>query len=290
MNMKKTMLSIVAVLSLLCGASKSYASTDGTPSTGSFSIVSNSALSAATATGSLAVLSTSGLTGVIVNIGPYQLVAGRDFIVGASTNATAASLAAAINATNAPVTAVNLSGDNTVSLSADNIGAVGNSVSLATSNSLKVSVSGAALSGGVDNAVVSINAVSLVQGRDWFVADVSSNTALALAAGINLNPVLRRLVHAEASGTTVNVRSILTTGTYSLASSAGSALTASQANMSGGSQGLLTSGAVPCNLGRVSSLPTSGYPAGCIAYLLSDPTKIQLSTEAVVGSQSWLAK
>jgi hypothetical protein len=45
-----------------------------------------------------------------------------------------------------------------------------------------------------------------------------------------------------------------------------------------------------CFLGARDSLPTTGYARGCIVYLTSDPTKIYLSTETVVGTQSWLAK
>ena len=41
---------------------------------------------------------------------------------------------------------------------------------------------------------------------------------------------------------------------------------------------------------QVNALPTANYPAGCTAYLVSDPTKLYLSTETVAGAQSWLAK
>ena len=51
-----------------------------------------------------------------------------------------------------------------------------------------------------------------------------------------------------------------------------------------------TSGYSLCLAGAFSTLPTTGYPQGCIAYLTSDPTHIYLSTQAVVGVQSWLAK
>lgn len=45
-----------------------------------------------------------------------------------------------------------------------------------------------------------------------------------------------------------------------------------------------------CFVGAVASLPITGYARGCLAYLNSDPTKIYLSTETVVGTFSWLAK
>ena len=51
-----------------------------------------------------------------------------------------------------------------------------------------------------------------------------------------------------------------------------------------------TAGYGMCMLGAVTSLPTTGYPAGCIVALTSDPTHFYLSTQTVVGTQSWLAK
>lgn len=294
--MKKTMLSVVAVLALLLGASKAQASYDGTPSTGSFSIVTNGSLASASATGVIAVVTVTDLTGVTFSLGPNQLVAGRDFVVGASTMASATSLKAAINALpNPSVTADYDIGDATITLTAVSPGTLYNSVSLVTSDAAKLSVSAATLTGGLNNASIRINGVSLVQGRDWFVADVSSNTALGLAAGINANPILNRLVNAQAVSTSVYLKSVLTPGHYTMTSQAGAPLTASQAAMTGGTQGLLTAGAIqPCFLGRVAALPTEGYPAGCLLFLDSAPTKVYLSTQAVTGAvsaaaNSWLA-
>ena len=45
-----------------------------------------------------------------------------------------------------------------------------------------------------------------------------------------------------------------------------------------------------CFVGAVDSLPITGYGRGCLAYLTSDPTKLYISTEAVVGAESWLGK
>lgn len=287
--MKKTLTAAVMALAMIAGVVKSsYASVDGTPSTGSFSIVTNGSLAQATASGSLTVLSTSGLLGTVINVGAYQLRAGVDFLVGASTNATATNLAAAINATAVPITASATAGHNVVALVSDNPGTVGNGYGIASSTPSKVLASGSTLTGGRNAAVVSISGTSLTAGRDWIVSDVSSNTAKALAYAINTSPTLRLLVEAEPLSSTVYLRSLVLPSTLKLSSSAGSALTASQANMSGGSSGLLIR--QNCFLGVVSSLPTSNYPAGCLAYLASDPTNLYLSTETVVGTQSWKAK
>jgi len=45
-----------------------------------------------------------------------------------------------------------------------------------------------------------------------------------------------------------------------------------------------------CFLGAMTALPTTGYARGCLLYLTTAPDKIYLSTETVVGAQSWLAK
>lgn len=287
--MKKTMLALVAVLALLGGAPKyAQASSDGTPSTGSFTVVNVSSLASASATGSLVVLDTSSLLGTRVSIGAIVLRAGTDYQVGASTNASAANLAAAINASAAPVAAVNVAGDNTVSLTAVDAGTLYNGVGLKSSNSLEVSTSGTHLTGGQDNASIAVNAISLRQGTDWFIQDVASNTAVSLAAAINNAPVIGRLVQAVPLNAVVYLRAILSPNAYTLSSSDPADLSVSGAVMTGGAPGNIAP--FVCNLGVVNALPTANYPRGCIAYLSSAPTKLQLSTETVVGLQSWLAK
>lgn len=51
-----------------------------------------------------------------------------------------------------------------------------------------------------------------------------------------------------------------------------------------------TSGDAICFAGAHASLPTTGYARGCLLYLTTDPAKIYISTETVVGTQSWLGK
>lgn len=290
------MLSVVAVLALLCGAPKyAQAIYDGVPSTGSFTIVTNSALAEATASGTLAVVSTTGLLGKTVTVGAYQFRAGRDFVVGASTMASATSLKNAINASPAPVLATYAIGDASIALAGKSPGALYNSVTLRTTESDNISVSGANLTGGVDNAVVYINAIPLVQGRDWFVQDVASNTAVNLAASINHNAQTSQIVSATwlgAASTVVYLRSLLSPFAYTLSDSAGTAITSPDATMVGGSAGNITP--YFCFLGSVNALPTTGYPAGCLLFLRSAPTKVYLSTQAVTGAveqaaNSWLA-
>lgn len=49
-----------------------------------------------------------------------------------------------------------------------------------------------------------------------------------------------------------------------------------------------TSNASICLAGAFQTLPTTGYAKGCFAFQLSD-SKAYVSTETVVGSQSWSA-
>lgn len=290
--MKKTMLAAVAVLALLCGALQpAHATFDGVPSTGSFTIVTVAALSQATASGSLAVADRTGSIGARLSIATVVLTEGRDWRVGATTVTAATSLKNAINAAAIPVTATYAAGMASITLAADYPGALYNGVGLVSSSPTALSVSGAHLTGGQDNAAVAINNVALVQGRDWFAQDVASNTAVNLAAAINHNAQTSAFVSAAWVGgasAVVYLRSVLAPTLFTLSDSAGAAITTSGATMTGGSVGNITPSF--CFLGSVNALPTANYPAGCLAFLISDPTHIQVSTEAVTKAQSWLAK
>ncbi|MES2155456.1 MAG: hypothetical protein V4510_10010 [bacterium] len=293
--MKKTMLAaVLALLTLGIAPKYAHATYDGTPSTGSFTIATNSSLAAASATGTVTVVETTTLVGTQLTIAQYTFIAGRDFSIGTTTATAATSLKAAINASGAPVTAVYAAGDAAIALTAVSAGTLYNGTTLVTSASGEISVSGAHLTGGLNDAFVKINAVALVQGRDWFKQDVASNTAVNLAAAINLSPVLHTQVEAVWLGgasTVVFLRARLSPVAYTLATS-GSPITTPHPTMVGGAAGTLARSL--CFLGTVNALPTQDYPQGCLLYLNSAPTKLYLSTQAVTGAaaaaaNSWLA-
>lgn len=295
--MKKTMLVVVAVLALLCGAPKQAAAVDGTPSTGSYTVVYSTNLAAASATGTLTVIDTAALSGTYISIGAYQFKAGRDYAVGATTVATAANIAGAINAFQPYgsypywVTASTSSESPAVTLTAQASGSAYNAIGLVTSNSAEITVSAATMTGGLNNASITINGTTLIQGRDWLALDVSSNTAISLSAAINHAPGLKNLVSGywTGSGGAVYLRSLFAPNAYSMTaidnSTTNANLTPSQAAMTGGTAGFLSKN--DCYLGSVDALPTSNYPAGCIAYLASAPGNLYMSTEAVAGTQSY---
>lgn len=292
--MKKLM--TLAVLALLCGAPKyAQATLDGTPSTGSFTVVNVSSLAAASATGSLTILSTTGAQNIVLSVGGSQLREGTQWRVGTTTTTAATSLAAAINASNAPVAAV-LAGPTfagQVNLTAIDVGTLYNSVGLLSSTPTAVSASGAHLTGGQDNATVSVNGVGLRQGSDWFINDTASGTATSIAAAINRSPGINQLVRAAPQGASVFLQSKLSAYPFPLGTSAPNDLTRFAATMYGGTAG--NNARFMCYLGTFEALPTSGYSKGCLLYLLSDATHVYLSTQDVTGTpsnaaNSWLAK
>ncbi|MCH7496182.1 MAG: hypothetical protein IH825_08870, partial [Candidatus Marinimicrobia bacterium] len=288
--MKKILMSLMASLAIIYGSIKSaHATFDGTPSTGSLTVVNVFALEATTATGSLTVIETTGSVRARVTVGFAVFAEGRDWFVGATTVTAATSLAAAINSKNIPVTA-SFAGENTpsITLTAIDEGTLYNGISLKTSTPTALSVSASTLLGGQDDATILINKIPLLQGRDWFIQDVASNTAVNLAAAINHNLSVSNLVSASWLGDespTVLLRSVLSPVAFTLESSAPSDLTVSGDTMTGGADGNITPSL--CFLGSVNDLPTNGYPAGCTLFLKSEPTSLYLSTEAVSGPGSW---
>lgn len=300
--MKNLMTAVV--LALLCGAPKQVlaGSLDGTPSTGSFRIVNNANLKAATATGSFTVNDTT-MTNVSVSVGKYQLRQGRDWNVGTSSNATAANIAAAINASNAPATAAAVT-TNVVSLTAVDSGALYNGVTLSVydpAGTPDIAVSGANMTGGLDNAWISINGTKLNQGADWYVQDTASGTATSITFAVERSavaPLILASANLLSTGTVngyIFLQSRKSAQPYTLGTSSQNDLAASAATLYGGTSGSLAHPG--CFLGvyeKASLLPTSGFPAGCIAYALDDATHIQVSTKAVTtaiaNDTPWLAK
>ena len=278
----------LAILALLFGVPRySQAAADGTPSTGSFTIVNVSSLAQASATGNIAIISTAGSLGSRMSIGPLYLKEGRDWRVGASTAASAANLKSAINSRPTKVSASYSPGDTVITLTAIDVGTLYNSVGLRTSTPTALSVSGTFLTGGQDNSYIKINSVPLIQGRDWFIQDVASNTAINLAAGINHSVTLENQVEAVWLGgtsATVYLRSALSPVAYKLESSVPSDLTVSGPIMTGGSAGNLARSR--CDLGWVQELPANNYPAGCTLILASDPATIYTSTKPVIGVEA----
>jgi hypothetical protein len=272
------------ILTLALGlAQAAHASLDGTPSTGSFLVVDSTGLSAATATGYVQFLSTTGALRSNLTIGAHMLKESVQWRVGTSTTTAVASLAAAINAVVPHVTAAPSTLGKVV-LTASGQGSLYNSISLKSSTPTAMAVSGATLTGGLDDIVLGINGETIKQGRDFIADDNTSGTAVHIAAAINSHPVLSAIVEAMPLSARVYLRTKLKALAYALTSSAPGHVLPFASAMYGGSSGNLAR--FGCNLGRVGTLPTANYSKGCLAFQTSDDTQY-VATEDVTGAGSW---
>jgi hypothetical protein len=179
---------------------------DGAQSTGSITVVSttslvgvagsdtltvstNSALVLSTGSATIGIFSISGLTGSSITLTTHRLhgfVAGTDFVVGASTNATAINLAAAVNyATPVLRAAVSPVGGSTVTLTCVNPGSTCNGYTMVSSTT---GMKASAFTGGTNNPSFTVNGLTLTQGAQWFTdVNYSSNTPVSIKNAINLS-------------------------------------------------------------------------------------------------------
>lgn len=212
--------------------------TDGSKSTGSFTVIDYTALSSATATNNATVISTSGLNGATFTVNGIPLLMGQQWSRGATTALTAASLASAIHTA---VPAISASATGAVVYATATFGSAGNAYTFASNNS-SVTVAAASFSGGRDNASISINGTTLTQGTAWTAATSSVTTAANIVTAINANATLNVVVVATSNFNTaaaygvVNVTSLFngTVYNYALTTSTPTALSVFKANMVGG--------------------------------------------------------
>jgi hypothetical protein len=170
------------------GTPSAAAFIDGVKSTGTITINNGTALHGVGASGYITVLSTSHLQGCRIVIGPHVFTNGVEWSVGATTNATATSIAAAIDAT-ALFVATNTGGFNVIYATVATAGTVGNSYAF-TSNDSSITVSAALLSGGVAPATLSFSTWTLTEGVQWTAQADTTATALSLAAAINTTGIV----------------------------------------------------------------------------------------------------
>lgn len=249
---------------------------DGAQSTGSFTVTSYTALSSATAVNHITIASNSGLAGVNIALPGYVLINGLDWATGNTSSNTATSLAAALNAV--PYLKASATGSIVYTTAAAS-GSLYNSYSLVSSSPSFVTVATSKFTGGQDNATISINGVSLIQGsgKDWSNITSAHATAVSLAAAINANSSLNTLVKAAASGTVVTATSTLTGAAYNfLLQVSTPAITLSGAHMINGTTSAVTKGSSVITAPNGSTLTTalpvlySGTPA--IGGLLAQAT------------------
>lgn len=224
--------------------------TDGHTSTGNITISSLSGLTTAYATGSITVISTTGLSGMTLTVNGNTLKEGGAWFTKATTHLTAVDIARALNKDYADIVRSTVTPTGSVVYStATNYGMAGNSITLTTSISGKVSVSGANLTGGRDHAVLTLAGIRFTANSTFAVASTSSGTATNLASAIN-NSGLGDMVRAAAASNIVYATSTTAgyAANYAMVSSTPAALTVSAANMSGGIDSDVNLSAIPRTL------------------------------------------
>jgi hypothetical protein len=228
---------------------------DGAQSTGSITVVTNSGVAGAAGTDTLTVsissalvpqkgaakiniasnsvsgLSTSSIT--IVDSGvSYTFLVGREFSVGASSNATATNLANIINLQIPDVSASVTGGTVTVACTV-----AGSFCDSYTIRSGTVGIRVSQFQDGYDAATFTLNGYPFVEGQQW-TADVNyaSNTAVSIKSGANLATAGTGVIASTTAATVVTL-SCSSSGTlcntYTLTSST-KALAVGGATFSGG--------------------------------------------------------
>lgn len=225
--------------------------TDGAPSTGSITVLStasihgvvgtntltivsgkNSALAAAAGTDTVSVASNTvaALNGSYITLNGTIIKFGRDFFIGTSSNTTATSLSNAVNAMT-PFTST-VSGS-TVTISCNVAGVACNAYTLTSSAPTYLIVGKAKFTGGQDAVSFTLNGFKLKNGIDWSTGLSSTNTATSIVTAASSISGFT----ASASSNVVTI-SCTSSGTvcnsYTLTSSSAAALLAGAGTFSGG--------------------------------------------------------
>lgn len=228
---------------------------DGTPSTGSLTVTSTSSLAGAQATDTLTIntnsalipaagtdtitVSSNGVTalsGASITLtaegNTFVFTQGVNWLVGASSQTTASSIASAINGVRYWTASAALG---VITVTCANTGSACNSYTLAKST-VALSIGGANFTGGQDNSSFQINGQQYIQGIDWNQASLSSNTAVNIANAINSLDT-QGVTASTTSSNVVTIKAVnygTAANSFTLASSTQAALSAGGANFSGG--------------------------------------------------------
>ena len=215
-------LSFVAVYSTAAPAQKTF--TDGTKSSATITISSNTALSARAAQVTVVVASFSALGSSSLTLNGVRFFEGPggQWTKVATATGTAVALSAAIDA-HADFTSVVTSTVITVSAAIN--GEFGNGYTC-TSSTIGMTCSGATFEFGRDNAVLAVNGVVFRAGTGFTVASTSTGTAKSLSDAIMANATLAALFSSTWSAAAVitATSTAVGTGAHTLFTSTPSAL------------------------------------------------------------------
>jgi hypothetical protein len=232
---------------------------DGAQSTGSITVVNYANLSSAAATSHITILTNklaanAAITIVDPRLNIITLTQGVDWFLGASTHATAVSLASAISGN----TSLSVVASGAIVYSTAPAGASGNAYQF-TSNTSSMAVSAAYMNGGQDPAVLTIGSTALTAGKQWLAGTSNAQTATNIATAINAATALK--LKAAAIGAIVTATSTVcgTAYNYPLASSTATYLSVFKSTMVNGTNpGLTLNGHVFASAARNSM--TLGLP------------------------------
>lgn len=236
---------------------------DGTQSKGNITVVNYAALTLAAASDHLTVSTVNGLTGARLSLPGFVLQEGLDWKAVGTTTGTAASLVSALN----HIPFISASRAGSVVYTTAPAGSYYNSLQMVSSTPTALTVAALNFAGGQDNAIVSVNGIPLLQGRDFTAATSNAATATSLKNGINANAALNSFLSASVGGAIVYATSTLAGAQYNfgMVSSTPAALSVSGANMTGGTNPADTLGSsiisIP-NHGLTTALPVVYSTAG----------------------------
>ena len=205
---------------------------DGQQSTGSFTVVTNTALSTATASNYLTVNSNTGLTGLVLTLPGFTFTNGVDWATQDVASDTAKSIATALRI--AGVLTSQATNSAVIYTTAPTYGTYYNSYAMTSSRPIAVSFNTATMTGGQDNAIISINGVKLKQHDSWVAGATAALSATAIAAAINANTVLNKLLTAQALGAVVTATSTFAGANAWALKSSTVAITTNNPAMTGG--------------------------------------------------------
>ena len=225
---------------------------DGRASTATFTVVSYTALSTATATGNITVsnlgfLASTTTPQCVSGGGPSgtgqfgPVCAGTDWVVTASTGATACALSAAINSYVVGLsTCVGADSTGIVYTSATYGSAAWNKFNINTSsNTTGGALAVVQMTGGQDNATLTVNGKSYQANTDFYPVTSTAQTATNLATAITASSVTYGVVAAAVSNVVYATSTqVGASTTYATASSTQSALTLGPYTSSGTFGGL----------------------------------------------------
>lgn len=214
--------------------------TDGTQSTGSFTVLDNTALSSASASNNITVTENAGVSGARLNLPGYSLREGIDWVKRDVASNTAVSLKAALD----KVPFLSVSRVGAVIYATAPYGSFWNSFTMASSTPTCLTVASAAFSGGADNAYIAINGIRLRQGTEWQKGASAAATATAIKNAINSTTKLSRYLSASSANGVIYATSTLagTLYNFTLTTSSPTAISRVSATMTGGTNPATTLG------------------------------------------------